>query len=450
MNEEYQVIGMALRNVEALRFAVHNVAMDYFKGAENQMIFIKIMNDFSRHGMTSLQAMLTNAESERERIVLRSSYEGTSHGDMQTFERAVVALKRKRMLREINNISKMMDQATRQNENPEDIIEQTFEKLWMIDEKSEGERPIISAEVGAAEFLEAFEHREKNPDDLLGLPLHYEDERGRKRGLPFVYDYMQGLRGGDLIIIAGKTGTGKTGLGMNITRIVSVELGKRPYYLNAEMDNVQMYDRLVAATAGVPHLEVATSKLSGSPSDKKLKREAITNAVNKISQSKLITSEIPTITPSRIAQLAKQVKNTYEGGVDVVIVDYLGRLDSESNSRSMQTWDELYQNAKHLKEMARKLNVPVIVLAQLNDEGKIEGAKKIANEADGVWFWEKIEPKDSAQQKRLHDAGLEPKDANFTLQIKKNRRGPGEGQYIHFDYVKTHQVIDQVDHTGVK
>lgn len=450
MNEEYQVIGMALRDAEALQYAAGHVGFDYFKGTENQMVFIKIMTDYSRHGMTNLQAMMTVADSERERIVLQSSYEATATSNFQTFERAINVMKRKRMLREIYNVSKLMEQAAKQDENPGDIIEQTFEKLWMLNEKSEGERPIITAEIGASEFMEAFEHREKNPEELLGLPLHYTDSKGRVHGFPFVYDYMQGLRGGDLIIIAGQTGTGKTGIGTNISRIVSVEIGKRPYYFNAEMDNVQMYDRFVAATAGVPHLEVATSKLTGSPADKKLKRERIEEAVSKLSRSKLVTSEIPTLTPSRIAQLARQVKNMYEDGVDVIIVDYLGRLDSESTGRNMQTWDELYQNAKYLKELARKLNVPVIVLAQLNDEGKLEGAKKIANEADGVWFWEKIDPKDSTQQKRLHDAGLEPEDANFTLRIKKNRRGPGEGQYIHFDYVKTHQVIDQVDRTGVR
>lgn len=450
MNEEYQVIGMVLRDMEALQFAAGSVNMDYFKSAENQMIFINIMTDYAKHGATSLQAMLTISESERERIVLKSSYEATGHRDMKTFERAISVLKRNRMRREIYNVAKLMETATKSDEEPSEIIEQTFEKLWMLNEKSDGERPIIPAEVGAHEFMEAFEHRENNPEELLGLPLHYTDETGKVRGFPFVYDYMQGLRGGDLIIVAGKTGTGKTGIGMNIARIVSAEIKKRTYYANAEMDNVQMFDRLISATAGVPHLEVATSKLTGSPSDKKLKRERIAEAVRKLSESKLVTSELPTLTPSRIAQLSRQLRNMYNDELGLLIVDYLGRLDAEGGSKNMQTWDELYQNTKFLKELARKLGVPIIVLAQLNDEGKLEGAKKVANEADGVWFWEKIDPKDSTQQKRLHDAGLEPEDANYTIKINKNRRGPGEGHYIHFDYAKSYQVIDQVDKTGVR
>lgn len=450
MNEEYIVIGMALRSMDALEYSAGHIGIEDFKSVENQLIFVNIMTDYSRHGVTSLQAMMANTDSERERAVLRTSYEATEGTDTLTLERAVKVLKRKKTLREIYNVSKMMEKSTLANEEPGNIIEATFEKLWMLNEKSDGERAIIPAAVGAMEFMEAFEHRENNPDELLGLPLHYTDDRGRVRGFPFVYDYMQGLRGGDLIIIAGKSGTGKTGLGMNIARITSAELKKRPYYINAEMDNLQMYDRLIASVAAVPHLEVATSKLTGSPTDKQVKRERIKDAVEKIGASPLITSEIPTLTPSRIAQLARQVKNMHADGIDLLIVDYLGRLDAEDTKRNMQTWDELYQNAKYLKELARRLNVPVIVLAQLNDEGKLEGAKKIKNEADAVWYWEKIDPKDGTQQKRLQDAGLEPEDANFTIKIDKNRRGPGEGHYIHFDYAKSYQVIDQVDNTGVR
>lgn len=450
MNEEYIVIGMALKDENALQYATGHITMEDFKSSENQMIFIDIMTDYGKHGTTSLQAMLTQSDSDRVRTALKTSYEAVAQLDFKTFERAVKVLKRKRTLREIHKVSKLMEKATLDDHEPDSIIEATFERLWALNEKSEGERAIIPAEVGAYEFMEAFEHRENNPDELLGLPLHYTDDKGRKRGFPFVYDYMQGLRGGDLIIIAGQSGTGKTGLGMNIARITSVELKKRPYYINAEMDNLQIYDRLIAAVAGVPHLEVATSKLSGSPTDKKLKRERVSEAVRKIGESPLITSEIPTLTPSRISQLARQVKNMHTDGIDLLIVDYLGRLDAENTKRNMQTWDELYQNAKYLKELARRLNIPVIVLAQLTEDKKLEGAKKVKNEADAVWHWEKIDPKDGTQQKRLQDAGLEPEDANYTIKIDKNRRGPGEGHYIHFDYAKSYQVIDQVDNTGVR
>lgn len=446
--EESQVIGMILRDEYALEIASSNLDIDCFTVSENARLFMKVMTDVGQNGKTTINAITKVTESDRELNALQTAYSSTQNLSMKDFERAVNVLREGSKKRKLNFVADSIKRQTATGERSNDTVEYGLNQLLQILDTGDGERPVITPGTSIAEHREALKEREANPEGAHGIPFHYTNEKGITEGLPFVHDTMRGVKGGDLIIVGGKTGTGKTGVGLNLARIVGIEQGKRTYYINSEMDNEQLVDRVLAASAKVPMTEIVDMKFTGSPSDKKVKQERLDSAMKRYEDSNFYTSEIPSLTPARILQLSKQVKNLY-GELDLIVVDYLGRIDLTTTKRNMGTHDELFEIARNLKEMASRLDVPVILLAQLNASGDFEGAKKIANEAVAVWFWEQIDPTNDEHVKRMERAGISAGRANYTINIKKNRRGPGEGTHIHCAYLKNYQFITQVEDTKV-
>lgn len=446
--EEGQVIGMILRDEYALEVASSMLDIDCFQMNENANLFMRVMNDVGQNGKTTFNAIAKMTEGERERVALQTSYQASQDLKFKDFERAVNVLREKSKKRKLSFVADSIKRQIATEQRSSETIEYSINQLLQITDNGEGERPVITPTASIAEHREALKERAENPEGAKGIPLHYENEKGFTEGLPFVYDTMRGLKGGDLVIVGGKTGTGKTGVGLNLARIVGIEQGKRTYYINSEMDNEQLVDRVLAASAKVPMTEIVDMDFSGSPADKKAKQERLESAMKRYEDSNFYTSEIPSLTPARILQLSKQVRNLY-GELDLIVVDYLGRIDLQNNKRNMGTHDELFEIARNLKELASRLNVPVILLAQLNASGELEGAKKIANEAVAVWFWEQIDLSNDDHVKRLDAAGISAGRANYTMKIVKNRRGPGEGTYIHCSYLKNYQFINQIEDTKV-
>src|SRR5690606_15602276 len=147
----------------------------------------------------------------------------------------------------------------------------------------------------------------------------------------------------------------------------------------------EMLSRLLAPIARVAAKEIYYARLEGSEGERRDKLSRIASAYDKYEKSNLYLSRIPSLPLHKAKALARQVRNRY-GKLDYLVVDYIGRMTVEGKW-NMQTWDELYEITKQLKELAMTLNIPVFILAQLTEERKVEGAKKMKNECDGVLFF---------------------------------------------------------------
>src|SRR5690606_19049428 len=95
-----------------------------------------------------------------------------------------------------------------------------------------------------------------NPELAKGLPYSVTDERGVVSGLPSLDKAFHGSHGGDLIMIAGKTGEGKTAFALNLARHFSFKQDYWGYYMNTEMRIAEMEARLLAPIANVRANEI--------------------------------------------------------------------------------------------------------------------------------------------------------------------------------------------------
>lgn len=181
-------------------------------------------------------------------------------------------------------------------------------------------------------------------DALLLAETLGVEEVGVMTGLHSLDNFTGGWKGGELIILGGNPGMGKTALAMAFTLGASCPVG----FISLEMPKVQLLQRIAAVRSGVPikslkyHLDRVKAEL----------REI---------------AELPLYIEDGIYELRSIAAACYrlvkEHGVGLIIIDYL-QLIHHSTNRSRE--QEVSQISASIKRMARELNVPVIALSQLS------------------------------------------------------------------------------------
>lgn len=166
-----------------------------------------------------------------------------------------------------------------------------------------------------------------------------------------------GMRPGELIIIAGRPGMGKTTLGMNIVSFVVTELKKGALVFSLEMTAEALMERIISAQASV-YLQKLRKK---SLSDEDLSR--VIKAAGMLTDNNLKIDPTPALRPSELRARARRIKRK-NPNLAVIMVDYL-QLMRPDRTHNLRT-HELEEISASLKSLAKELNIPVIALAQLN------------------------------------------------------------------------------------
>lgn len=178
---------------------------------------------------------------------------------------------------------------------------------------------------------------------------------GLSSGIPDVDRYTQGMKPGQMIVVAGRPSMGKTTFAMNMASHVAIELKKPVLVVSLEMSKEQLMDRLLSAVGGIP---LPTVK-DGSCSYKHDKELAA--ASYKLSHSPICISDVPVMTMPRIRSIARRQKHRM-GGMSLIVLDYLGLVEGDGNGRV----EDVTAMSRQVKLLAREMGCPVVVLCQLN------------------------------------------------------------------------------------
>ncbi|WP_160286375.1 replicative DNA helicase [Pseudomonas knackmussii] len=197
-----------------------------------------------------------------------------------------------------------------------------------------------------AEHVEELQRRFDRGGDLDGLSTGIKD----------LDEKLQGLKPEQLIIIASRPAMGKTTLAMNIAADVAIRQAKQTLVFSLEMSNGQLMDRFLSAEGRIP---LQLIKNGQAPSDH---GQHLNLAAGKIKSAPLFLCERSSMTISRIRAAARRHKRRY--GLDLIVIDYLQLMDSDSRSGSRV--EEVSYMSRHAKLMAKELKCPVILLSQLS------------------------------------------------------------------------------------
>lgn len=167
-----------------------------------------------------------------------------------------------------------------------------------------------------------------------------------------------GLHPGQMIIIAGRPALGKSTLGVDIVRQAAIHDGRPAAFFSLEMSRREVQHRIISAEAqiGLHHIR------GGTMTDTDWLRFA--RHTPRITAAPLTIDATPNQTVTQIKARCRRLKQ--RGGLDLVVIDYLQLLGSASGRRTETRQQEVSDMSRSIKLMAKELEVPVVVLAQLN------------------------------------------------------------------------------------
>ena len=249
-------------------------------------------------------------------------------------------------------------------------------------------------------------------NEMMGLVHVYNDpEERQKKTINMPWPIFQKVVGGfgaeELVIVSAKSGQGKSVFALNVAIEVGVTQKIPTLYINSELSNEQMASRYLSYTCYIDSRKIREGEYRDESTDVKVNSRVL-DAINVASEgyykSELLFKHIPDLQLSNIERVIRQ--DCVERGTKLVIVDYIGRMDITKSAgvRDLQEWQIMRLAANRLKSLAQKYHVCIIMVAQLTDEGTLQGSKAMKNEAD---MWLSInrlkEPDDVFMHKRLID-----------------------------------------------
>ena len=221
-----------------------------------------------------------------------------------------------------------------------DIAEQ---KIFAVTEKKIS-GAVIPLQDLLQEAYDLIESREGS--HITGLPTGYHE----------LDDLLCGLQKSEMIIIAGRPSMGKTSFALNIAEHIGADHGKPVVIFSLEMSKQQLVERFLCSRGRVDLQRVRKGTISTNEYEK------LRDACSELFHQPIFIDDTPGLTPLMIRAKCRRLKSQYD--IQCVLVDYLQLMTLGGKAESRQ--QEVSTMSRYLKALAKELDIPVVVLSQLN------------------------------------------------------------------------------------
>jgi len=193
-------------------------------------------------------------------------------------------------------------------------------------------------------------------DDTLAEIFADKPARGLSTGLGVLDDVIGGLKGGQLIIVAGRPGMGKTIEAVDMLRAAGIRQGESVLMFSLEMSKNDIQKRILAAEAEVNLKRIIEGDV------REYEAARLNKAADRLRGCFIHIDDTPEIGLAHIRAAARKV--SADKGLALIVVDYLQLMETGGDGRNRAT--ELGAVSRGLKVLARELDVPIVACAQLN------------------------------------------------------------------------------------
>jgi replicative DNA helicase len=233
---------------------------------------------------------------------------------------------------------------------------------------------------------------------------------GKQTGWRFLDKYIGGYNEGDLIVVAGRPGMGKTAIALTLTKEFA-QIGGKALFISLEMSNEQLAKRYISLIGDIANWKIRNGQL----------RENEILQVCDIANNQTIEFFIDDDVDSRIGQIKAKAKlHKSTKGLNLLVIDYIQLIKGTKTNREQ----EIAEISRTLKLLAKELKITVMILAQLSRKSEERADKRpmlsdlresgaIEQDADIVMF--PFRPMYYEQEK--------PEMEEAELIIAKNRNG---------------------------
>ncbi len=308
---------------------------------------------------------------------------------------------RRRMLKAANEMAKL---AYQEDKDIESIINSVEQTVFNISERRT-KRDLLPIQAVISEYYDKVSMLSARSDEIFGVPT----------GLIDLDRLLGGMQKSDLLIVAGRPASGKTGFLLTVAKNTAIIHKKHVAIFSLEMSNEQLVQRMIAQETNINTQRLRSGKIEEHEWD------SFAQAVEVLSNTKIFLDDTPALTPFQLRTKCRRMH--LEHHIDLILVDYIQLMSGDT--RTENRVQEVSYISRNLKTLARELNVPVLAAAQLSRAVEQRSDKRpmlsdlresgsLEQDADVVMFLHKKED-DTAETDRSQ---------LVELMVAKHRNGP--------------------------
>lgn len=408
-DSEKSVIGALLIDPSSIGLIAHFLHAEHFYARQNQVIFEACLELYEKQqpidaitlkNQLKSASQLTVAGGQAYLAELISSV--PTAANVEHYARIVKNHFIKRKIIEVS--SRAVEKAFESGSDTRMMLDSIESEVFAIAEETTG-RDFVPLKQLLTESFDRLDDLSKGDGHLRGLPT----------GLSELDMKLAGMQDSNLLILAARPGVGKTSLALNIGLHVAQTQKKGVAIFSLEMSKEELVDRLLVSHADIDAWRLKTGRLT--PED----TQAVIEAMGDLAESPIYIDDTAGASILEMRTKARKLKASHN--ISLVIVDYLQLVDPGRRMDSRE--QQVSYVSQNLKNLARELKVPVLVLSQLNRMVEQRTSKKpqladlresgsIEQDADVVMF---------IYQENESDDMLDTNKRMMKLSIAKHRNG---------------------------
>lgn len=352
LEAESSVLGAMLLDRNAAVEAVMRLQADDFYYPANRAIYMALLMLYEKgmaiDAVTAVNELQASGSLELAGginyiVELTENVPGVSNIDDY-----IKLVEEKSTLRKLGNIGdEIRRRSSSVTEQSESIIEYAEKSIFDISLR-DSIGGLVPVRTTLQSVYSAIEEASRQKSPITGLSTGFYD----------LDDLTSGLQNSDLILVAARPSMGKTSFLMNIVDNVSRVQHIPTAVFSVEMSREQLIHRQLCMIAAVDQKRAREGRINDD------EWERLTEALAVLSVSPLYVDDTGGITPNEIRSKLRRMK--IERGVGFAVIDYLQLMQGSVNRQNSNRQQEISDISRALKMIAREMNIPLLVAAQLS------------------------------------------------------------------------------------
>jgi replicative DNA helicase len=355
---EQGVLGsMLLSPRQAIAECVEKINEQYFYIPAHQTIY-SVLVDLWNAGQAI--DLITFTQVLRDRNLLESVGGAAFVTSLFTFvptaanlEYYLEIVRDKYILREIiSAATESVRRAYEEQDEVNNLLDEVEQRIFAVGEdRFKGQ--LLSMKEQVMSTLESIEKLFENKGAITGVSTGFRD----------LDKLTSGLHRSEMIVIAARPSMGKTALAMNIAEHAAIEAKLPVAIFSLEMSAQQLVQRMLCSRARVNLAKTRDGFLAEADFPK------LTHAASKLAEAKIFIDDTASLSILELRAKARRLKTQQD--IQLIIIDYLQLVRSTSRRAQDNRQLEISEISGGLKGLAKELNIPIVVVAQLNRNPEI-------------------------------------------------------------------------------
>jgi len=356
---EEAVLGAIMLEKDALSKVIDSINPNAFYKQAHQKIFIAIQKLFFENSPIDILTVSNKLKDQGFLEEIGGAYYITTLtnrvSSSANIEFHVKIIMQKFIKRELIRVGSEIIKDSYEDETDEfDLLDKAGKEIFDIsDINFNGDYKDM--EMLAEEAVNEMEKVQNSESGIGGIPSGFTD----------LDKFTSGWQNSDLIVLAARPGMGKTALALQLARNAAKE-GFPSAIFSLEMSDVQLMKRLISSESEIYSDIIKRGTLTEYDWDK------INKSVTDLIKNDIFIDDTPSLSVFELRAKCRRLKDQKD--IKLIVIDYIQLMTIKDNKGNRE--QEISTISRSLKAIAKELNIPVIVLSQLNRSVETRGGSK--------------------------------------------------------------------------